>query len=617
METYISTLLTSLLSLYLPIAETGTRVAVSVALAQIITHILVKLYQQVTCATSLMDLIWKEQQIIISPENQTYWKIIEYLYESYNKMTKSCKLETDFGKNKMIIAQLSQRSLEDKYIYEGKEYLIKIRFEETHNQPDQNNKKNSKKMTDGKNMIICSVCSIKILETYLNDLIRRCNEKTASGIYVYKLSVDDHKNRVITWRGRNIKISKNLTNTIVSDEVDKNFYKDVDQFIGAEKAYLGQGLPYKRGYILHGPPGCGKTSLIKAIGNEYQLPIFILDLSILESNHELTKAVNNINSFVAYDQKHLLIMEDVDRTKVFKKSRYYDDDYSDRIKKITEDCILNILDGIDENYGRITIMTTNKLDVLENIDALMRPGRIDKVIEVTFCSKSQIIGIIKFFFGNDIVEMNLEDSIKITPAKLVHLIQYLGNCEIVFKIMNKIKDFTTVDVNKMELVEKHLADLDKGDLNIKEDLKDGANDENEDANAEELRWERRIKRRIHIYKRKKLLYDMDAQNKDKLGELALLKLEKRRINLILLENSIKNLQQRQKVIKTDFQPNKNEITGLVPIAPIQVPKFEIPVEDTQGSESPKTKTEKMIETVSEELAEDCDFLVEEQEDQIE
>jgi hypothetical protein len=65
--------------------------------------------------------------------------------------------------------------------------------------------------------------------------------------------------------------------------------------------------------------------------------------------------------------------------------------------KLTLSCILNTLDGVLEQHGRIIIITTNYLDRLDS--ALIRPGRIDEKIHFTKCTKQMYYDIIENFYG--------------------------------------------------------------------------------------------------------------------------------------------------------------------------------------------------------------------------
>ena len=59
-----------------------------------------------------------------------------------------------------------------------------------------------------------------------------------------------------------------LSSVILDDELGENILADVKEFIHNPKWYVDRGIPYRRGYLLHGPPGCGKSSYITALAGE-------------------------------------------------------------------------------------------------------------------------------------------------------------------------------------------------------------------------------------------------------------------------------------------------------------------------------------------------------------
>ena len=59
----------------------------------------------------------------------------------------------------------------------------------------------------------------------------------------------------------------------------RGLLEDAREFLGAERWYADRGIPYRRGYLLHGMPGGGKSSLVMAVASELKLPIYLLTLS--------------------------------------------------------------------------------------------------------------------------------------------------------------------------------------------------------------------------------------------------------------------------------------------------------------------------------------------------
>lgn len=69
-------------------------------------------------------------------------------------------------------------------------------------------------------------------------------------------------------------------NSVVLDEgVADRIVNDCREFINSSQWYSDRGIPYRRGYLLHGPPGCGKSSFITALAGEIEFGICLLNLS--------------------------------------------------------------------------------------------------------------------------------------------------------------------------------------------------------------------------------------------------------------------------------------------------------------------------------------------------
>src|SRR5690606_33619558 len=128
-------------------------------------------------------------------------------------------------------------------------------------------------------VISSPVLKVGDLKRYISSICKFSAQKevAVTRMYVSSCQEDSKKDKVAKWERINVKTNKRLSNTILSRQVEENLVKDIRTFFNNESWYNSRGIPYKRGYIMSGSPGTGKTSIIKSISAEYNLPVFILD----------------------------------------------------------------------------------------------------------------------------------------------------------------------------------------------------------------------------------------------------------------------------------------------------------------------------------------------------
>lgn len=381
----------------------------------------------------------KYNSIKIDTNDKNYFRLQQYILDKHE----SNILDITVINKKKIIKKL-KKTIEIKY----KNGKIFIDFEEKNEK--ENNKQNNLYLHQFINedyinsIIFSSKLSVLEIKKFVDELIEKTDvfeQNTITIHYTNKIQYERKNDFDIVFHSFDIKTNKELKYVFVSNGVKLNFIDEIKKFLNNEQFYKKRGLPYKTSYLLYGPPGCGKTSIIRAICNEYKLPIFYINMIGLK-NHHINSLLFEMRKIIRDAEKYVVLLEDFDRViesltlQNYKNNYNYNHnhnkyaqtwelDYESKNSKneLTMDCILNFLDGIDESYGRITIITANNIYSITSNDALCRPGRIDHFIELPTCDESQIKQIIEMYEINlSNIEIDMIAKSSITPAKLINLL---------------------------------------------------------------------------------------------------------------------------------------------------------------------------------------------------
>ena len=311
-----------------------------------------------------------------------------------------------------------------------------------------------------------------ITENYLKDIITGRSHKR----FIYNLTkttIKEDQSRFDCWDEYEFESTRTFKSLFFDGK--EELVERIKFFLNNKDWYCKLGIPYSLGIGLHGPPGTGKTSLIKSIANYTNRDIVILSLKIIKTKTQLeqfffenTYNRDNTPGSKSFDKK-IIVFEDIDcigdivlnrdtvkpykvnQTQVINNIIHKPTDkadakiedvlktmdvntasmYSKMIanellvdEKITLDDILNMWDGIRETPGRILIMTSNHYHDLD--PALIRPGRIDISHEMKNASYQTIRNLYEHLFNQTIDEPTLAliNEYFYSPAELINIYIY-------------------------------------------------------------------------------------------------------------------------------------------------------------------------------------------------
>lgn len=161
------------------------------------------------------------------------------------------------------------------------------------------------------------------------------------------------------------------------EDLVQDLMDDVQTFLDSKRIYAELGVPYRRGYLLAGPPGTGKSTLILAVASRFKLPIYSVPLRGIEMTGErLSQLLSNCR------KPSLIALEDVDCLKVATSRK------SKSSEGLTMADLLNVIDGIGASEDRVLFMTSNHQEMLD--PALTRAGRVDRNFYIDYAEDAEL-----------------------------------------------------------------------------------------------------------------------------------------------------------------------------------------------------------------------------------
>lgn len=231
------------------------------------------------------------------------------------------------------------------------------------------------------------------LRNFVNEIVE-CHRRNAAGIsslFVY----DEYWDRVKGYAPRS------LESVVLKPGEKEELVRDIDEFKKGKTRYRHLGVPYHRGYLLYGPPGTDKTSLVSALAARFKMPIYLVNLTEF-NDKSLVSAIKDI------PPNSVIVFEDIDCVKTGRTRLDGDEggrkqpgnpaEKPDPIEQfgVTLSGLLNALDGFNAPEDVLFVMTTNKVEVLD--EALLRPGRIDYRLYMGQACEEQKTELYRRFF---------------------------------------------------------------------------------------------------------------------------------------------------------------------------------------------------------------------------
>lgn len=234
---------------------------------------------------------------------------------------------------------------------------------------------------------------IASIKTLLDDSVRACHPP------------EEKRTRVLSagssgWRSNASLPVRNPDSLVLRAGLLEDLVEDVRSFYGRKPWYQQVGVPYRRGYLLAGPPGNGKTTTVAVLAGIFGAPVCVLDLGAKFMDNETLLSLLTSAPMGAF-----IVLEDIDAMFRAKGATSNDGQgvpqggirqMGEASERVTFSGLLNALDGVATPEGRLVFMSSNHPECLD--PALIRPGRVDRIVQFENADEDQASRMMRRFF---------------------------------------------------------------------------------------------------------------------------------------------------------------------------------------------------------------------------
>jgi chaperone BCS1 len=266
--------------------------------------------------------------------------------------------------------------------------------------------------------ISCFGRSPAILKELLHEARLEYLKKDERKTLIYR-ATGGQMNSEPSWQRCMARSNRPFSTVILNEKTKSDLVDDINDYLtpSTRRWYANRGIPYRRGYMLYGPPGTGKSSLSLALAGYFRMRIYIVSLNSIVATEE-----NLANLFSELPRRCMVLLEDIDSAGLTHTREGVPESGAGGSSaagptptggdvppmpgapgpappsgRLSLSGLLNILDGVASQEGRILLMTTNHIEKLDK--ALIRPGRVDMMVKFSLADNELSASIFRAIYA--------------------------------------------------------------------------------------------------------------------------------------------------------------------------------------------------------------------------